>query len=139
LVEEHGGEVPQSLDALVTLPGVGRKTANVVLGTAFGIASGVVVDTHVSRLTQRLGLTAAKDPVKIEADLMVELPKREWIDFSHELIHHGRQICIARRPKCNACPLDSLCPKIGVEASPLAGGKKQTSRTTRSRSQPVPT
>lgn len=114
LVDEHGGEVPRSLEALVALPGVGRKTANVVLGTAFGIASGVVVDTHVGRITQRLGLTAEKDPIKIERDLMAQLPKREWIDFSHEMIHHGRQICIARRPKCDECSLEPLCPRIGV-------------------------
>lgn len=117
LVDEHEGEVPQSLEALVKLPGVGRKTANVVLGTAFGFPSGVVVDTHVARISQRLGLTRAKDPIKIEQDLMVALPKREWIDFSHEMIHHGRQICIARRPKCEVCPLDHLCPKIGVKVS----------------------
>ena len=132
LVDEHGGEVPQSLEALVALPGVGRKTANVVLGTAFGIASGVVVDTHVGRITQRLGLTAEKDPVKIERDLMAELPKREWIDFSHELIHHGRQICIARRPKCDECPLDQLCPRIGVEAPrPPRRAKKMSAATSR--------
>lgn len=137
LVDEHGGEVPQSLDALVALPGVGRKTANVVLGTAFGIASGVVVDTHVGRITQRLGLTAEKDPVKIERDLMAELPKREWIDFSHELIHHGRQICIARKPKCDECPLERLCPRIGVE-SPARRTKKISPATT-TRAQRVPT
>jgi len=108
-------------------------------GTAFGIASGVVVDTHVSRITQRLGLTAERDAVKIERDLMAELPKREWIDFSHELIHHGRRICIARRPKCDVCPLDELCPRIGVEASrPVRRVKKKSSATT-TRSQRVPT
>jgi endonuclease-3 len=139
LVDEHGGEVPQSLDALVALPGVGRKTANVVLGTAFGIASGVVVDTHVGRITQRLGLTAEKDPVKIERDLMAELPKREWIDFSHELIHHGRQICIARRPKCNECPLEGLCPRIGVESPAPARRAKKPSPATTTRAQRVPT
>lgn len=130
LVDEYGGEVPQSLDVLVTLPGVGRKTANVVLGTAFGIPSGVVVDTHVARITQRLGLTSEKDPIKIERDLMAQLPKREWIDFSHEMIHHGRQICIARRPKCDECPLEPLCPRIGVESPEPARRAKKLSPAT---------
>lgn len=114
LVDEHNGQVPQELDVLVKLPGVGRKTANVVLGTAFGIPTGVVVDTHVARLSQRLGLTRHKDPVKIERDLMAVLPKREWIGFSHRMIAHGRQICVARKPKCEICPLADICPKIGV-------------------------
>lgn len=114
LVDEHGGKVPQDLDALVKLPGVGRKTANVVLGTAFGIPSGVVVDTHVARLSKRLGLTKQTDAVKIERDLMAELPKREWIAFSHRMIAHGRQVCIARKPKCDICPLADICPRIGV-------------------------
>jgi endonuclease-3 len=114
LVDEHAGEVPQELDVLVELPGVGRKTANVVLGTAFGTASGVVVDTHVGRLSYRLGLTEHSDPVKIERDLMELLPRREWVDFSHRLILHGRQICTARRPKCEVCPLESCCPRKGV-------------------------
>jgi endonuclease III len=114
LVDDHGGKVPQSIDELVKLPGVGRKTANVVLGTAHGIASGVVVDTHVTRLSQRLGLTKQKDAVKIERDLMALLPAREWVDFSHRLIHHGRRICTARNPRCEACVLSVICPKIGV-------------------------
>ena len=114
LAEEHGGKVPQTLEELVELPGVGRKTANVVLGTAFGIASGVVVDTHVSRLSQRLGLTKHKDPVKIEHDLMALLPQSEWVNFSHRLIHHGRRICVARKPRCEDCVLNEVCPKIGV-------------------------
>jgi endonuclease-3 len=114
LVAEHGGVVPKDLAALVTLPGVGRKTANVVLGTAYGIPTGVVVDTHVSRLTYRLGLTREKDPVKIERDLMAELPESEWIDFSHRIIQHGRRICKARRPRCEQCLLESLCPRLGV-------------------------
>jgi endonuclease-3 len=114
LVEQYDGQVPDDMESLVTLPGVGRKTANVVLGTAFGKATGVVVDTHVARLSHRLGLTKHKDPVKIERDLMALLPKREWIGFSHRLIHHGRQICIARRPKCDACPLEDICPRHGV-------------------------
>ena len=114
LVEEFGGKVPQELESLVKLPGVGRKTANVVLGTAFGIASGVVVDTHVSRLSWRLGLTKHKDPTKIERDLMSLLPSKEWVDFSHRLIHHGRKICVARRPKCEICRLNKICPRVGV-------------------------
>lgn len=118
LVEDFDGKVPRTLDELVTLPGVGRKTANVVLGTAFGIPSGVVVDTHVRRLTNLLGLTRHTDPVKIEADLMALLPDSEWIDFSHRLIHHGRRICIARRPKCLECPLLSVCPRVGLTPLP---------------------
>ncbi len=115
LVERHSGEVPQDLDALVQLPGVGRKTASVVLGTAFGIASGVVVDTHVTRLSQRLGLTKAKDAVKIERDLIALLPREQWIDFSHRMIHHGRQVCVARKPRCDDCSMLSFCPRVGVK------------------------
>jgi endonuclease III len=114
LEEKHAGEVPQNLDDLVQLAGVGRKTANVVLGTAFGIPSGVVVDTHVGRITHRLGLTKHQDAVKIERDLMVQLPPKEWIEFSHRLIHHGRKICVARKPRCADCILQAICPKIGV-------------------------
>ena len=115
LVAEHGGQVPAELEKLVRLAGVGRKTANVVLGTAFRIASGVVVDTHVTRLSQRLGLTEHEDAVKIEQDLMPLVPREEWIDFSHRLIWHGRRICKARKPLCGSCVLESVCPKIGVE------------------------
>jgi endonuclease III len=115
LSEKHGGKVPKSLEELVELPGVGRKTANVVLGTAYEIASGVVVDTHVSRLSYRLGLTKHKDAVKIERDLMALLPQREWVNFSHRLIHHGRRICVARKPRCDECVLNVVCPKIGVK------------------------
>jgi endonuclease-3 len=114
LVDNYDGQVPSELPRLVALPGVGRKTANVVLGTAFAIASGVVVDTHVTRICQRLGLTAQKDAVKIEQELMQLLPEQEWIAFSHRMIHHGRRWCIARRPKCDECPLQSECPRIGV-------------------------
>ena len=114
LVETHGGEVPQDLDALVALPGVGRKTANVVLGTAYGMATGVVVDTHVTRLSKRLGLTTHTDATKIEQDLMQLLPESEWVDFAHRMIHHGRAICIARKPKCSECSMNSICPKVGV-------------------------
>lgn len=115
LVEEHGGQVPKEIESLVELPGVGRKTANVVLGTAFGIASGVVVDTHVRRVAKRLGLTTHKEPEKIERDLMAVLPPKEWVDFSHRVIHHGRRICVARHPKCDVCTLNKVCPRIGVE------------------------
>ncbi len=116
LVERHGGEVPRNLDDLVQLPGVGRKTANVVLGTAYGIASGVVVDTHVARITHRLGLTKSSDPVKIEQDLLVLLPQKEWINFSHRLIYHGRSVCNARKPRCEECSMRKFCPRVGVEA-----------------------
>jgi endonuclease III len=128
LVDEHGGQVPRDLESLVKLPGVGRKTANVVLGTAFGLATGVVVDTHVTRLSRRLGLTEQTDAVKIERDLIELLPRSQWIDFSHRLIHHGRKICIARRPKCEICPLEDICPKVGVEvtAAGAAPARKNT-------------
>jgi endonuclease III len=115
LVKEHGGEVPRTLEELVQLPGIGRKTANVVLGTAFGIASGVVVDTHVTRLCNRLGLTKQANAVRIEQDLIKLLPKAEWINFSHRLIHHGRRICGARKPLCGECVLLAICPRIGVQ------------------------
>lgn len=114
VVDEYDGELPRTLEQLVELPGVGRKTANVVLGTAFGIASGVVVDTHVTRISRLLALTTNTDAVKIEYDLMKLLPSSEWVDFSHRLIHHGRRICIARRPKCTECPLLPLCPRVGL-------------------------
>jgi endonuclease III len=114
LMKEHNGEVPRDMEALVALPGVGRKTANVVLGTAYGLATGVVVDTHVTRLSRRLGLTEQSDPIKIEQDLMQIVPQKEWVDFAHGLIHHGRQICTARKPKCPECSMNTFCPKIGV-------------------------
>lgn len=114
LAERYGGEVPQDLDALVQLPGIGRKTANVVLGTAYGLPTGVVVDTHVTRLARRMGLTTEKDAERIEKDLMELIPQREWIDFSHRMIHHGRKICAARKPSCDACPLGNFCPRIGL-------------------------
>jgi endonuclease III len=114
LVEQHGGEVPADIELLVGLPGVGRKTANVVLGTAFRKTTGVVVDTHVTRIARRLGLTRENTAEKIEQDLMAVLPKTEWIDFSHRLIHHGRQVCKAKRPLCDVCPLQALCPRVDV-------------------------
>lgn len=110
LVTDFGGVVPKTMKELLTLGGVARKTANVVLGNAFGIASGVVVDTHVSRLSQRLGLTTNTTPEKIEADLSTLVPKKHWIMLPHWLIYHGRQVCIARNPKCGKCVLADLCP-----------------------------
>jgi endonuclease-3 len=118
LVDQHQGQMPRTMDELTKLPGVGRKTANVLLGTAFGIATGVVVDTHVKRITHLLGLTKHTNPEKIEQDLMALLPETEWVNFAHRLIHHGRRICIARRPKCPECPLLKLCPRVGLP--PLA-------------------
>jgi endonuclease-3 len=113
LVEKYGGEVPATMDELLELPGVARKTANVVLGTWFKKATGVVVDTHVHRIARRLQLTREDDPKKIERDLMRLLPPEEWIDFSHRLIWHGRRICSARKPKCGECPLADVCPSAG--------------------------
>ena len=110
VVERHGGEVPKTMDELHELPGVGRKTANVVLGNAFGIDEGIVVDTHVRRVSQRLGLTKQEDPEKIEQDLMALVPRDEWTDFSHLLIFHGRRVCHARKPKHDECSLCELCP-----------------------------
>jgi endonuclease-3 len=114
LVAEHGGEVPRTMAALVALPGVGRKTANVVLGNAFATNEGIVVDTHVTRLSQRLGLTRHTDPTKIEQDLMKLFPRESWALVSHLLIFHGRQICVARNPKCPECVLADLCPSARV-------------------------
>jgi len=110
IVERHGGEVPKTMDELTALPGVGRKTANVVLSNAYKIAVGIVVDTHVTRVSARLGLTASDDAVKIEQDLMKLIPQKEWTNFSHRIIAHGRTICIARKPKCAQCGLNELCP-----------------------------
>lgn len=115
LVSKHGGEVPRTLEELVSLAGVGRKTANVVLGNAFNIASGIVVDTHVARLSGRLGWTKEKEPVPIERDLIKHFPESEWVLLPHLLIFHGRQICQARKPKCSECFLFDACPKKGVK------------------------
>lgn len=137
LISEYGGRVPDSLAALVTLPGVGRKTANVVLGAAFNIP-GMVVDTHVARISGRLGLTLAKDPQKIETDLMRIIPRKEWNDFSLRLIYLGREFCSARKPDCPQCPLRELCPfpsnglNVAAETDihgPVAGGGKRRPRT----------
>lgn len=111
--ERFAGTLPRDLDTLVTLPGIGRKTANVVLGTAYGVPS-VVVDTHVRRVAYRLGLTSEDDPAKIERDLQALLPAASWTDFTHRLVHHGRRVCHARKPRCGECPLLRLCPRIGV-------------------------
>jgi len=107
--DEYGGEVPRKMEDLLTVPGAARKTANVVLGTAFGIASGVVVDTHVQRISQRLDLTKSEEPVKIEQDLMKVIERERWISFAHQTIHFGRQICVARKPRCGVCPMDPIC------------------------------
>ena len=113
--ERHGGRVPDSMEDLVELDGIGRKTANVVLGVAYGKAEGIVVDTHVSRLSRRMGLTRHRTPEKIEAALMKIVPRADWIDFSHLLIWHGRKRCTARKPDCPHCEVANLCPKIGVK------------------------
>jgi endonuclease-3 len=120
LVERHGGRVPETMEDLVPLPGVGRKTANVVLGNAFGVP-GIPVDTHVGRLSRRLGLTTHADPAKVERDLTAVLPRKEWVVFAHRMMRHGRQVCHSRRPRCEVCPLASFCPRVGV-ADPTAGG-----------------
>jgi endonuclease-3 len=114
VAERHGGAVPGTMEELVRLPGVGRKTANVVLGNAFGRDEGVVVDTHVTRVTQRLALTAHTDPIKIEQDLMTLFPREQWTILAHLFIEHGRRICEARRPKCEQCVVNSLCPSSRV-------------------------
>jgi len=119
IIEVYGCEIPRTMDELLTLGGVARKTANVVLGNAFGIASGVVVDTHVSRISQLLGLTESKTPEKIERDLAELVPKKDWIMFPHWMIFHGRKICIARRTKCGECTLSNICPS-SQEKRPVA-------------------
>ncbi|HEU0027651.1 MAG TPA: endonuclease III [Ktedonobacterales bacterium] len=136
IVERHGGEVPRTMAALTALPGVARKTANVVMGNAYGIVEGVVVDTHVGRIARRLGLTTSDDPVKVEQDLMALLPQSDWLDLSHMLIMHGRAICQARKPLCAECALAPLCPTArvelgqpeGVSAAPAAARARRASR-----------
>jgi endonuclease-3 len=123
LVADHGGEVPNRLDQLVTLPGVGRKTANVVLGNAFGVP-GLTVDTHFGRLVRRFGWTAEEDPVKVEHAVGALFPRKDWTMLSHRLIFHGRRTCHARRPACGACPVSALCPSYGIgEVDPVAAAK----------------
>lgn len=117
IATQHGGRVPRTMEELTALPGVGRKTANVVLGAGYGIASGIVVDTHMARVARRLGLSRQTDPVRIERDLMVRVPEREWIVFSIAMVLHGRYVCQARRPRCSACVLRPHCPSRGLEES----------------------
>jgi endonuclease-3 len=117
ILSDFDGEVPQTMEEILTLPGVARKTGNVVLGTAYGIASGVVVDTHISRLSYRLGLTRETDPVKIERDLMKVIPQEDWIFSGHAIVWHGRRVCYARKPNCPGCVLQDICPKRGVVQS----------------------
>jgi endonuclease-3 len=114
LVARYAGQVPDRLEELVELPGIGRKTANVILGSAYDLP-GITVDTHVGRLSRRMGLTTESDPEKVERDLMRLIPKKEWTMFSHRMIYHGRQVCFARKPNCAGCALNKICPKIGVE------------------------
>jgi len=121
LTESHGGEVPDTMEELLELPGVARKTANVVLGNAFGVKSGIVVDTHVTRLTHRLGLTEQKTAEKIERDLIELVPKKDWVIFSHLLIYHGRKICKARNPSCAECVVEKLCPSSYLKTGQMPG------------------
>ena len=139
IVERHGGTVPEAMEALVELPGVARKTANVVLGSALGKNEGVVVDTHVARVAARLGLTAHTDPVKIEHDLMERVPRDQWTSFAHRLIWHGRRVCHAKQPDCEHCVLAPLCPSAGLAGEPVTtpatragrGGKPDARPTAR--------
>ncbi|HEY0377408.1 MAG TPA: endonuclease III [Pyrinomonadaceae bacterium] len=124
IAEKHHGRVPENLDDLLALPGVARKTANVVLGNAFNVTSGVVVDTHVARLSERLGLSAEKQPEKIERDLMELIPRRDWILFAHLLIAHGRRVCKARTPLCAECVVERLCPSSLLKAGPPVGNPR---------------
>ena len=139
LLERHGGEVPRTMEELTRLAGVGRKTANVVLGAGYGIPSGIVVDTHMTRVARRLGLTRQSDPVKIERDLMDLIPRPEWIFFSIAMILHGRYVCQARRPRCGACALNPHCPSNHLE-SLAAGGRtvKAAGRAVRKAARPAP-
>lgn len=126
IVAEHGGEVPQTVEELTALPGVGRKTANVVLGNAFGKPAGIVVDTHVKRLSFRLGLTKQTDPEKIEKELNQIVPKQHWVNFPHWLIQHGRAVCMARNPQCESCELLSICPRKGLSKIKSVKGVQKT-------------
>ncbi|HJT59276.1 MAG TPA: endonuclease III [Ktedonobacteraceae bacterium] len=119
MVTDFGGEVPRTMTELLTLPGVARKTANVVMGNAFGIVEGIVVDTHVGRLVRRFGWTSNEDPVKVEQDLMKIVPQQDWLDLSHMLIYHGRALCLARKPLCEECALNDLCPSAFIAKSGL--------------------
>ena len=140
VVERHDGEIPRDLDALTALAGVGRKTANVVLGTAFGIASGIVVDTHVKRLAKRLGLTSKNSPEQIERELMQVVPRTQWVDLSHRLIHHGRRVCLARRAALRGCasridlPQGRGLVRPASRPSPAQRNRARCSASTRSKS-----
>jgi endonuclease-3 len=136
LVARYGGQVPRTMEELVPLPGIGRKTANVILGNAYEVP-GITVDTHVGRLSRRLGLTTHIDPAKVERDLMALLPPREWTMFSHRMIFHGRQVCFARKPNCAGCGLARLCPRIGVE-EPKAKAPKPLLQRGRKKKQGTP-
>jgi endonuclease-3 len=130
IAEKHGGQVPRTMEELIQLPGVGRKTANVVLGNAFGVNAGIVVDTHVARLARRLGLTSETTPEKIERELMTLVPREKWTLFSHWLIWHGRRRCFARRPDCAHCEIQELCPRLGVaKPPPLPRAQNRHSQT----------
>ncbi len=131
LLEHHGGEPPRSTSELVQVPGVGRKTAAVVLGAAYGIAEGIAVDTHVGRLSRRLGLTAESDPVKVERELMAAVPRRHWIAWTHLLIDHGRAVCQARTPRCGACVLRDLCPTGRANLATERRGRARSPRVRR--------
>jgi endonuclease-3 len=148
LVEKHGGEVPRTMEELFPLPGIGRKTANVILGNAYGVP-GITVDTHLSRLSNRMGLTKQSDPVKIERDLMEIIAEKDWTMFSHRMIFHGRQVCFARKPNCEGCLLAKDCPKVGVAgptdgeelSAPPSGGagrRKPALQSQSSKKQPRP-
>ena len=138
IVERHGGEVPRTMDDLTALPGVGRKTANVVLGNAFHTPAGIVVDTHMTRVSGRLGLTANADPVKIEEDLVALLPKSEWTAFAHRIIDHGREICDARRPRCPECILNDICPSADLgEERPAAAKPAKTVKPAKPAAKPA--
>jgi endonuclease-3 len=143
VVEKHGGNVPRTMEELVELPGVARKTANVVLGSAMKLNVGVVVDTHVMRLSQRLGLTTGDDPVEIEQELMALLPQDQWTDFAHRMIWHGRRVCFAKAPQCDQCSLAPICPSAFAVGAPpkaavKAAPKKVTKPTKIAKQKPVP-
>jgi endonuclease III len=137
LVERHGGQVPRTMEEMLALPGVARKTANVVLGSAYGLATGIVVDTHAARVAQRLGLTKHKDPKKVEQDLCALFPQESWIDMGHRLVLHGRYVCTSRSPACPSCPVASACPSRGMGDRVLEGAAPQKpsarKKSTRSR------
>jgi endonuclease III len=139
IVERHGGKVPETMDALVELPGVARKTANVVLGSALGKNEGVVVDTHVARVAARLGLTAHTDPVKIEHDLMERVPRDQWTSFAHRLIWHGRRVCFAKQPDCEHCVLAPLCPSAGMAGEPVTAPATRAGRAAKPTARPPAT